>query len=151
MGVMSKSPALILSFLLVSTLLVSACQILPQPQATPTPETTTEQQQAPSTQQTATSKTISYETSYLSPAAEEAVGFVIVVNSEGIITDAQTTVLAQAPTSVMRQESFAKEFPKVLKGKKLSELTNIDRVGGSSLTTAAFNKSIKEIQSQAQS
>jgi hypothetical protein len=76
------------------------------------------------------------------------VGFTLVVDNNGVITDAQTEVMGVAPTSKMRQESFAKELPKVVVGKKLADLTKVDRVGGSSLTTGAFNAALAKLKAQ---
>lgn len=151
---MTRSTILTLGFILTSAMLFTACQILPQ--STPTPDTQTGQQQtaspAPeSSSVSATTQTRSIaqiETTYTSPAGEERVGFKIIVDDEGVITDAQTTVYATAPISLTRQENFAKELPAALKGKKLATLTSIDRVGGSSLTTGAFNKALEQLKSQ---
>jgi len=85
---------------------------------------------------------------YESPAGPEQVGFTLMVDDEGVITDAKIEMLAKAPISKARQEAFAKEFPTALKGKKLAELTQIDRLGGSSLTTGAFNKALEELKAQ---
>lgn len=93
-------------------------------------------------------KMVKSEQTYTTPAGEEKVAFVVYVDANGVVTDAETTIGAKAPTSVMRQKSFAAELPTVLKGKKLSELTKIDRVGGSSLTTGAFNKALTDLKAQ---
>jgi len=91
---------------------------------------------------------IKSEQSYVTPAGEEKVGFVLFVDADGVVTAAETEMLAKAPTSVMRQKSFAAVLPTVITGKKLSELTKVDRVGGSSLTTGAFNKALTELNAQ---
>ncbi len=93
-------------------------------------------------------KTANIVAKYDSPAGEEQVGFSLVVNKEGIITSAKTDVLGKAPASKMRQEAFSKEMSSALVGKKLADLSNIDRLGGSSLTTGAFNKSLSALKSQ---
>ncbi len=87
-------------------------------------------------------------TNYVSPAGPEDVSFILMVDSEGVITEAKTEVLGKAPISIQRQESFAAELPAAIVGKKLAELTTIDRVGGSSLTTGAFNAVLLELQAQ---
>jgi hypothetical protein len=48
----------------------------------------------------------------------------------------------------VRQTAFAVDFAEAVKGKKIAELTAIDRVGGSSLTTKAFNDSLDELRAQ---
>lgn len=151
---MSQSTALTLGFILTSALLFTACQLQTTPATpSPTPAAVEEQVSAsPASSPMAKVDTpdgiAEVETSYMSPAGEEKVGFTIVVDADGVITDAKTNIMAKAPTSVMRQESFAKELPKVLMGKKLASLTKVDRVGGSSLTTGAFNAALEELQSQ---
>lgn len=95
-------------------------------------------------------ETLSTTETYQSPAGPEEVKFTLVVDEAGTIVDAHTEVLAKSPISVMRQEAFAAEFPTAIEGKKLASLTAIDRVGGSSLTTKAFNEAIVKFQQQAQ-
>lgn len=147
---MAKSTSVLLSFVIVSSLLLAACQ--PQEEnAAATAETST-LVETPSTEAenggVSIAKTVATEATYQSPAGEEKVGFTIAVDAEGMITNAETQVMAQAPISVTRQESFAAEFPTVLVGKKLSELTQVDRIGGSSLTTGAFNEALVELKAQ---
>lgn len=93
-------------------------------------------------------ETITLKETYQSPAGPEEVGFTIVVDENGVITDAKTEQLAKAPISKVRQEAFAKDMPAAIKGKKLSELTKVDRIGGSSLTTGAFNAFLEKAKKQ---
>lgn len=79
---------------------------------------------------------------YQDPSGETSIAFALIVDSNGIIVDAPTELLATNPIALKRQEAFAAELPAFVKGKKLSELTAIDRVGGSSLTTKAFNDAL---------
>lgn len=125
-------------------LFLAACQLPPNLPKDASDKTTqeTQSQQAPAT------KELSIKTSYENPGGADEVGFTVVVDSNGVITDAKTETLATNPTSLIRQQSFASELPTVLKGKKLSELSQIDKVGGSSLTTAAFNKSLDQLKAQ---
>lgn len=124
-------------------LFLAACQLPPNLSKDTSEKTTQEQSQvAPTT------KELSVKTSYTNPGGSDEVGFTLVVDSTGVITDAKTETLATNPTSLIRQQSFASELPTVLKGKKLSELSQIDKVGGSSLTTAAFNKSLDQLKAQ---
>lgn len=103
-------------------------------------------QAAPVVEEAKAEKKTSVRTSYKNPGGEDEVGFSLTVDGAGIITAAQVEVLAKNPTSIKRQEAFAAEFPKAIEGKKLSELGNIDRVGGSSLTTASFNASLAQLK-----
>ncbi|MEX0896187.1 MAG: hypothetical protein WDZ94_04640 [Patescibacteria group bacterium] len=139
-----------------AALIVAACQ--PSEPEIPTPPSTPDNQEETSSGETQLTElggepdgdvqSVSVNTEYLSPAGPENVGFTLTIDSAGIITEAQTEVLGKAPTSIMRQESFAEELPSVVVGKQLSELTEVDRVGGSSLTTAAFNEALAEFQAQ---
>ena len=96
----------------------------------------------------ATEKKLSTKTSYKNPGGEDEVGFNVTVNSQGVVVDATTDVLAVNAISKTRQLSFSQGMAAALKGKNLSELTAIDRVGGSSLTTGAFNASLTELKAQ---
>lgn len=86
--------------------------------------------------------------SYTNPAGEDEVGIALVVNAEGVIVATDTEILATHDISKRRQEAFASGLTAVLQGKKLSELTAIDRVGGSSLTTGAFNRALPQLKAQ---
>lgn len=170
---MSKSTALLLSVTIVSSLLLAACQpqsstITPEP--TPMTEekmvpTGTEESSVPEGDTMTKDESMTTETSsdsmslaegkkvstiakYQSPAGEEQVGFTLVVDDAGVIVDGKTDVLGKAPTSILRQEAFSKEFVTAVKGKKLKDLNKVDRIGGSSLTTGAFNKALTELKSQ---
>jgi hypothetical protein len=96
----------------------------------------------------ASEKNVSTKAVYKNPAGEDEVGFALTVNTDGTIVSATAQVLATHDISKKRQEAFAAEFPAALRGKKLSELSAIDRVGGSSLTTAAFNQALPELQAE---
>lgn len=96
-----------------------------------------------------TGTTVQLETEYLSPAGPEKVAFALTLDDAGTITAANTTVLGKAPTSIMRQQNFKTELPAAVVGKKLADLTKIDRVGGSSLTTGAFNEALAKLKAQA--
>ncbi|MBP9697742.1 MAG: hypothetical protein KBD65_00930 [Candidatus Moranbacteria bacterium] len=93
-------------------------------------------------------KIVTTRTSYKNPAGEDEVAFSLTVDDNGVITDAATEVLAIHDISKMRQVAFSDGLLAVLKGKKLNELSSIDRVGGSSLTTTAFNKALPELKAQ---
>lgn len=86
------------------------------------------------------------EVTYIDPSGETKVAFVLIVDKDGIIVDAPTEILATNPIAIQRQTAFAKDLPAAVKGKKLSELTAIDRVGGSSLTTKAFNDALATLK-----
>lgn len=93
-------------------------------------------------------KVVTAKSSYKNPAGDDEVGFSLYIDSTGMIVDAKTEVLATHDISKKRQMAFAEGFPAAVTGKKLSELSAIDKVGGSSLTTKAFNESLNQLKSQ---
>ncbi len=95
-----------------------------------------------------TTKRIGIVTTYTDPAGEAEVGFTVVVDANGTIVDASAEVLGTNDITKVRQTAFAADFAEAVKGKKIAELTAIDRVGGSSLTTKAFNDSLDELRAQ---
>ncbi len=118
------------------------------PDITPVTPTTTAPTSSPIIAVPAQSKTTHIIVSYDEPSGGSRVGFTLAVDGQGVITDAQTDVLAVEDEAIKRQERFAKGFSVAVKGKKLSELTNIDRVGGASLTTEAFNSALTKLKAQ---
>lgn len=137
-------------------LFVSACQ--PTVTSTPTPTATPVATVEPTPDVSQTSpnledlpegaSVVSTTTTYQSPGGPEEVGFSLVVDQSGTIIDATTTVLGKSPITQTRQTSFSEEFPAAVEGKKLADLGPIDRVGGSSLTTGAFNEALTDLQAQ---
>lgn len=107
-----------------------------------TPAANNAMESAPAVKEAISEKKAGVRTSYKNPGGEDEVGFSVTVDEAGIITAANVEVLAKNPTSVKRQEAFAAGLPQAIQGKKLSELTAIDKVGGSSLTTDSFNASL---------
>lgn len=93
-------------------------------------------------------KTVWAVVSYQSPVGEEEVGFVLGVNTEGVVVDASVENMATNEMSKKRQEAFSEASPRRVVGKKLSDLQDIETVNGSSLTTEAFNGSIESLKSQ---
>lgn len=93
-------------------------------------------------------KTVSVQKEYQNPAGIDRVGFSLVVDKDDVIIDTAVDILASHETSVERQSAFSKELPEALKGKKLTDLEFIDTVGGSALTTNAFNDSLEDLKSQ---
>lgn len=71
--------------------------------------------------------------------------FVVVVDAEGAIVEIKTLEASTGEVPEKKKE-FNSEVNVLLKGKKLSELKAIDKVGESSRTTEAFNKALPDIQ-----
>lgn len=93
-------------------------------------------------------KSVTTKRTYKNPAGEDEVGFTLSVDALGVIVDAKTDILAVHDISKKRQIAFADGLPAVVKGKKLNELSSIDKVGGSSLTTQSFNDALATLKSQ---
>jgi hypothetical protein len=75
--------------------------------------------------------------SYSNPGGSDDVGFKLTVEN-GLVKSVEVDVLAKNSTSINRQNSFRAGLGAVVVGKPLAGL-KVDRVGGSSLTTKAFN------------
>jgi hypothetical protein len=97
---------------------------------------------------TAEGKTITDTGAYTSPGGPETIEFTIVVDNEGVITEAKAVPQGTNPTTKIRQGAFAAEVGKVMVGKNLNEITKVDRIGGSSLTTGAFNTFLAAAKAQ---
>lgn len=126
---------------------VAAPSVNPSSQSVPS-NTVMTPGENPATTSARVQKSAAIRTSYSNPAGNDEVGFVLFVDENGLITEAVTEVLAIHEISKARQAAFGAGLGEVLKGKKLSELSAIDKVGGSSLTTNAFNKVLPELKSQ---
>lgn len=94
------------------------------------------------------SKTLTLKTSYTNPSGSDEVGFNVMVDANGMVTGVTVDVLATNGISQNRQKAFAEGLPQAITGKKLAELSAIDRVGGSSLTTSAFNAALPALKAQ---
>jgi hypothetical protein len=79
--------------------------------------------------------------SYTTPAGTDLVGFSVTV-TDGIVTAASATPKAENEISLKRQTAFAAEVSKQVVGKKAKDL-NIDAIGGSSLTSGAFETFVR--------
>lgn len=149
MAVLSKKTALV--WVLLITGVIAVWKFVWSPMQSekmaPSASNTTEPKQGMATETMMTGeKSATVRTNYQNPGGSDDVAFMVVVDANGVITNASTEVLAVNPISKKRQEAFAADFPQALKGKKLSELTSIDKVGGSSLTTASFNAVLPELK-----
>lgn len=95
------------------------------------------------------SKEVSAVTVYDVAAAEVThnVRFTLVVDADGVITAVK---LVEAPTNVAsdKQTEFSEGLATVIRGKKLAELSAVDRIGKSTLTTDAFNSVLDELKTQ---
>lgn len=86
--------------------------------------------------------------SYQTPGGREQIGVKITVKN-GTVTDASLTEMGQTGEAQEYQSRFASEYKSHIVGKNISEI-KLDRVAGSSLTSAGFNDAINNIAKQAQ-
>ncbi|MBC7503478.1 hypothetical protein H7169_00730 [Candidatus Gracilibacteria bacterium] len=108
------------------------------PPTTLTPPTKTSPVQIPTTQTQNTPKVVTRKetVAYNNPSGMDSVEFNVTV-TDGIITSVSVTPKAENQISLKRQTAFAANVSSIVVGKKAKDL-NVDAIGGSSLTTAAF-------------
>lgn len=87
------------------------------------------------------------EVAYESPGGEEANTFTIVLD-KGVIKDVGVGITTNIDESIRYQKIFAAELPKIIVGRRLADLEQIDRVAGASLTTTAFNEAVSALKNQ---
>lgn len=87
---------------------------------------------------------VTYETA---PGKWDHLRFVVTVDGFGRIQNIQTLDFETGQIPEKKKE-FNEQVNVILKGKKLSELSAIDKVGSSSLTTKAFNDSLGKLQAE---
>lgn len=94
----------------------------------------------------ATSKEVSAVVTYDTPGDEpDTLRFVVTVDQNGLIETIQT-IDPEINAIPPKKQDFNDQINVILKGKKLSELTAIDKVGKSSLTTTAFNSVLNDLK-----
>ncbi len=85
--------------------------------------------------------------SYDIPGGSHTLTFTISVNDAGEIQSVKGLDLTD-PEHQVRVDEFSETVTTIIKGKKLSELEAIDKVGTSSLTTDSFNVALADIKAQ---
>ncbi len=85
--------------------------------------------------------------SYNRPGGSYTVTYTISVNADGEIQNVKGLDLND-PEHQVKVAEFSEKVTTIIKGKKLSDLEAIDKVGTSSLTTDSFNAALVEIKSQ---
>ncbi len=91
-------------------------------------------------------KSVSAVVSYDTPGDyKDVLRFVVTVNESGMIKRIETLddETNQIPE---KKKEFNEQINTLLQGKKLSELSAIDKVGTSSMTTDAFNEALPKLQ-----
>lgn len=109
----------------------------PKPETVPTPDTVMDKREV--------SAVVSYVLEEAKAAHE--LRFTLKLDAAGMITDVILVENSNNTTSA-KQAEFAAGLLKVIKGKKLSELGPVDKIGTSSYTTAAFNRALDQLKSQ---
>ncbi len=89
------------------------------------------------------SSTVSYDV----PGGSHTVRFTVGIDEDGVIGNV-SGVDTTDPEHQANVNKFAVALTTMIKGKKLDELKEVDMVGSSSLTTAAFNEALTDIRSQ---
>lgn len=132
----------LLPLLLITSILLSGCQLPGRQQAATSTEEVIDgtSWRRQGDQYTATLE-------YSSPGGQELNKFHLTIKN-GTITAASVEVLTQIDASIVYQQQFAKELPPLLIGKKLSSIAPLPHLSGASLTTAAFNDALKQLQSK---
>lgn len=92
---------------------------------------------------------LSEDSTYAVPNGEDKTKFSVFVDKAGVVTDVKATDLIKDNTEVQGHlNTFAETLLTVIKGKKLSEIEKVDKVGTASLTTNAFNSALANLKSQ---
>lgn len=84
---------------------------------------------------------------YDTPGGEEVNKISLVINND-IISAVNFELTTINEISLKYQKDFGNELPKIITGRKLSELKGVDKISGASLTTAAFNKALQKLKQQ---
>jgi len=94
------------------------------------------------------SREVSTVATYEAPGGTDKVRFTIGLDAGGRVVSVKASDALKGDEVSENLATFSTGLLVVIRGKKLSELTAVDRVGKSSLTTAAFNASILDLQKQ---
>lgn len=86
--------------------------------------------------------------SYQSPSGTESID-VTVTLADGVVTAVTVTPTADDPTAMQFQTAFAEGVAEVVVGQDIDSLS-VDKVSGSSLTSAGFTAAIEQIKADAQ-
>ena len=86
--------------------------------------------------------------SYTPPSNQTEEVDVTLTLKDSVVTELQVETSGNHPTSKMHQRDFKSKVQEQVVGKNLDEL-DVDKVGGSSLTSSGFNKALDTIRSEA--
>ena len=96
----------------------------------------------------AATREVSTIATYEAPGGTDKVRFTIGLDTGGRVVSVKASDALKGDAVSENLAKFSTGLLLVIKGKKLSELTAVDRIGKSSLTTDAFNASLPALKSQ---
>lgn len=96
----------------------------------------------------AATREVSTVATYQSPGGTDKVRFTIGLDAGGRVISVKSTDALKGDEVSDNLAKFSTGLLLVIRGKKLSEVTAVDRIGKSSLTTAAFNASLPALKAQ---
>ncbi len=96
----------------------------------------------------AATREVSTIATYESPGGTDKVRFSIGLDAGGRVVSVRASDALKGDAVSENLAKFSTGLLLVIKGKKLSELSAVDRIGKSSLTTAAFNASLPALKAQ---
>jgi len=94
------------------------------------------------------SREVSLVTSWEVPNGVDHARFTLGLDSDGAVVAVKSEDSLKRADVDAHLEEFSQGLLLVIGGKKLSELGPVDRIGTSSLTTAAFNAALPDLQAQ---
>lgn len=83
---------------------------------------------------------------YVSPGGQDSIDVTLTL-AGSVVTDASVTGHPSNPKSQEYQDGFTAAYKPLVVGKRLDQL-QLDRVSGASLTTAAFNQAVAQVEAQ---
>lgn len=92
------------------------------------------------------SRELSTTVTYTVPNGADTVTFSLFVDRDGLITDVKSLDAADPANANLLK--FNSGLLTVIKGKKLSDISAVDKIGTSSLTTDAFNSALAKLKAQ---
>lgn len=93
-------------------------------------------------------KEVSATATYETPGGSDTVRFTLGLDTQGTVVSVKSSDALKNDEVSTQLAKFSENLLLVIKGKKLSELKAVDKVGTSSLTTAAFNTALSQLQAQ---
>ena len=96
----------------------------------------------------AITREISSVATYEVPGGTDKVRFTIGLDTGGRVVSVKSTDALKGDTVSENLAKFSQGLLLVIGGKKLNELTAVDRIGKSSLTTTAFNSVLSDLKVQ---